>query len=75
MPTRKDGSLSNHVHIASSSWLPAELIQFNDLGRHRVTSRIWGFGKEMVVKEVEGGGEENAVDAMMFLCLGLQWLV
>ena len=59
MPTRREGSLSNHVHITSSSTWPAVLMQFRDLGRERVTRRVWGVGKDRRVKDVGGGGVEN----------------
>lgn len=42
------------------SWaLPAVLMQLRDLGRERVTRRMWGAGNESFVKELGGGGVEN----------------
>lgn len=59
MPTRKEGSLSSQVQRASSSMWPALLMQLSCLGRERVTRRMRGVGKEILVNEVAGGGVEK----------------
>ena len=55
IPIRREGSISSHFHTRSSSALPAELMQLRSLDRHKVTSRTWGAGKEILVNDVEGG--------------------
>ena len=59
MPMRREGSLSSQVQRASSSWWPALLMQLSCLGRERVTRRMRGVGKEILVREVGGGGVVN----------------
>lgn len=59
IPTRRLGSLSNQVQIASSSAWPALLMQLRDLGRESVTRRTWGAGKASLVKALGGGGRVN----------------
>lgn len=34
-------------------------MQLRSLGRHNVTSRTWGAGKEILVNDLEGGGMAN----------------
>ena len=59
IPIRREGSVSSHFHTRSSSALPAELMQLRSLGRHKVTSRTWGTGNEILVNDVEGGEMVN----------------
>lgn len=55
IPTNREGSASSQLHIEASSRWPALLMQLRDLGRHRVTRRVWGVGKLRRVKVVDGG--------------------
>jgi len=64
MPTRSKRSLSSHAQRASSSWWPALLMQLRAFGRERVTRRMCGLGKEILVNEVGGGGVEKFEEAI-----------
>lgn len=73
IPTRKAGSLSSQDQIASSSTLPAELMQFRERGRESVTRRTCGAGKESLVKEVGGGGVVKEGEVMVEIVRWRLW--
>lgn len=49
-------------------------MQLRDLGRERVTRRVWGFGKERLAVEQGGGGDWNVACAIV-ATERLQWAV